>query len=47
VTDQPYRGRQASSTVWDRLTVGDWISDIYTTLPKQPGDMPPLGLPTC
>jgi DNA-binding SARP family transcriptional activator len=36
-----------SSTVWDRLEDGSWISDIYTSVPKQPGETPPLGLPVC
>jgi DNA-binding SARP family transcriptional activator len=47
VDEKPPPARQAPSTVWDRLDDGSWISDVYTTLPKQPGETPPLGLPTC
>ena len=46
-TDTKYHNRQTSSTVWDKLTNGYYISDIYTTLPKVSGDDPPLGIPRC
>ncbi len=36
-----------SSSVWDKLDDGGWISDLYTTLPKSDGDTPPLGIPVC
>ncbi|HEY2703200.1 MAG TPA: AfsR/SARP family transcriptional regulator [Candidatus Dormibacteraeota bacterium] len=38
---------QPSSTVWDRLDDGTWVPDLYTSLPKRPGQVPPLGLPVC
>jgi DNA-binding SARP family transcriptional activator len=38
---------QPSSTVWDRLEDGTWVSDVYTTLPKQAAETPPLGLQVC
>jgi hypothetical protein len=47
VTDTPYNGRQTESTVWDKLSNGMFISDIYTQLPKVDGDTPPDGLPKC
>lgn len=46
-TDTPYNGRQTKSTVWDKLSNGMFISDIYTDLPKVEGDTPPSGLPKC
>jgi len=33
--------------VWDRLTNGLWVSDLYTDLPKNPGDTPPDGVSRC
>lgn len=33
--------------VWDKLTDGKWVSDLYTSLPKDPGDLPPAGIPAC
>ncbi|ONI88310.1 hypothetical protein ALI144C_07240 [Actinosynnema sp. ALI-1.44] len=36
-----------SSTVWNRTSDGWWIPDLYTDLPKVPGDTPPLSIPTC
>lgn len=33
--------------VWNRLTNGSWISDLYTDLPKKPGEAPPTGIPKC
>jgi hypothetical protein len=33
--------------VWDKLSNGLWVSDLYTDLPKVPGDMPPDGIPRC
>ncbi|HEU0132178.1 MAG TPA: hypothetical protein VFQ85_14410 [Mycobacteriales bacterium] len=47
VTDTPYHDRQTSSSVWDRLADGTFVSDIYTDLPKTSGDTPPRGLPRC
>ena len=47
VDRKPPPAQQAPSTVWDRLDDGSWISDVYTTMPKVPGDTPPLGLPVC
>ncbi len=48
VTDKdPAPGQPASWAVWDRLVNGRWIPDMWTTLPKTPGDTPPNGLPTC
>ncbi|HEX3607546.1 MAG TPA: BTAD domain-containing putative transcriptional regulator [Candidatus Dormibacteraeota bacterium] len=38
---------QPSSTVWDRLDDGTWVSDVYTSLPKHSGEVPPLGLAVC
>ncbi|GAA2783838.1 helix-turn-helix transcriptional regulator [Saccharopolyspora taberi] len=35
------------SAVWNRLSDGYWIPDLYTDLPKVPGEDPPLDLPTC
>jgi DNA-binding SARP family transcriptional activator len=47
IDSKPPPDHQAPSTVWDRLPDGSWITDVYTTLPKQPGETPPLGLPVC
>jgi DNA-binding SARP family transcriptional activator len=47
VDSKPPPARQAPSTVWDRLDDGSWVSDVYTTMPKPPGETPPLGLPVC
>lgn len=46
VTDTPYKDRPTSSTVWNRLADGYYVSDIYTSLPKQPGQLAP-GVPAC
>ena len=35
------------SPVWNRLSDGYWIPDLYTDLPKVAGDVPPLDLPRC
>jgi DNA-binding SARP family transcriptional activator len=40
-------GPHPSSTVWDRLDNGTWISDLYTSLPKPASGTPPLGLRDC
>ncbi|MCY1137916.1 hypothetical protein OWR29_07895 [Actinoplanes sp. Pm04-4] len=48
VTDEdPAPGQPATWAVWDKLTNGRWIPDMWTTLPKKPGDTPPNGLRTC
>jgi hypothetical protein len=44
VTD-PTSGR--SSTIWNKLSDGYWIPDLYTDLPKVDGEAPPLGIPLC
>jgi transcriptional regulator with XRE-family HTH domain len=36
-----------SSAVWDNLSDGYWIPDLYTDLPKVDGGAPPLGIPLC
>lgn len=36
-----------ASPVWNRLTDGYWIPDLYTDLPKVSGETPPLGIPPC
>ncbi len=36
-----------SSPVWNKLSDGVWIPDLYTDLPKVAGETPPLGIPTC
>jgi transcriptional regulator with XRE-family HTH domain len=36
-----------SSPVWNRLSDGYWIPDLYTDLPKVSGEAPPLGIPVC
>lgn len=46
VTDTEYRDRPTSSTRWDQLANGLFISDIYTNLPKPEGQPAP-GLPEC
>ncbi len=33
--------------VWDKLSNELWVSDLYTDLPKVPGDRPPDGIPRC
>ncbi|MGH9930060.1 MAG: hypothetical protein ACREA9_12675 [Pyrinomonadaceae bacterium] len=33
--------------VWNKLSNGLWVSDLYTDLPKIPGDTPPDGIPGC
>jgi hypothetical protein len=33
--------------VWNKLSNGLWVSDLYTDLPKVPGDTPPDGIPRC
>jgi len=33
--------------VWDKLSSGLWVSDLYTDLPKIPGDTPPDGIARC
>lgn len=47
VTDQLINDKQESSKVWDRVTDGYYISDLYTDLPKVTGSKPPPGVPTC
>jgi hypothetical protein len=46
-TDTPHQHRQTSSQVWDLLSGGYFISDIYTNLPKTNGEAPPPGVPLC
>jgi len=43
----PAPGQPASWPVWDRLTTGRWIPDMWTSLPKTPGATPPNGLAVC
>lgn len=31
--------------VWDKLSNGLWVPDLYTDLPKTPGDTTPDGIP--
>jgi hypothetical protein len=38
---------QQSSAVWDQTVDGAWVPDLYTDLPKVPGNEPPLGIPAC
>lgn len=38
---------KTSSTVWNKLQDGSWIPDLYTNLPKDDGNSPPLGIPEC
>jgi hypothetical protein len=33
--------------VWDKLSSGLWVADLYTDLPKYPGENPPDGVPRC
>jgi DNA-binding SARP family transcriptional activator len=47
IDDKLQPGPHPSSTVWDRLDDGRWISDLYTNLPTRLGETPPLGLPVC
>ncbi|MGH3900383.1 MAG: hypothetical protein ACRDTA_19495 [Pseudonocardiaceae bacterium] len=34
-------------SVWNKLSNGLWVSDLYTDLPKVPGDTPPDKIPRC
>jgi hypothetical protein len=43
----PVPGQPSNWAVWDRLTTGRWIPDMWTDLPKVPGSAPPHGLPHC
>jgi hypothetical protein len=43
----PVAGQPASWAVWDKLTTGRWIPDMWTSLPKNPGETPPDNLPSC
>jgi hypothetical protein len=43
----PVPGRPGRWPVWDRLLDGRWLPDLWTDLPKKPGDTPPYGLPNC
>ncbi|QUH05753.1 helix-turn-helix domain-containing protein [Saccharopolyspora erythraea] len=45
VVSDPTSGQ--SSPVWNRLSDGYWIPDLYTDLPKVTGEAPPLGIPLC
>ncbi|GAA0561223.1 helix-turn-helix protein [Saccharopolyspora erythraea NRRL 2338] len=45
VVSDPTTGQ--SSPVWNRLSDGYWIPDLYTDLPKVTGEAPPLGIPLC
>jgi hypothetical protein len=36
-----------SSAVWNKLSDGHWIPDLYTDLPKISGETPPLTIPPC
>lgn len=43
----PERGQPAQWPVWNRLSNGLWLPDLWTSLPKVPGDTPPGSLPRC
>ena len=43
----PAPGQPPSWPVWNRLTTGRWIPDMWTDLPKVPGATPPFGMPRC
>lgn len=43
----PAPGQPSAWAVWDRLTTGRWIPDLWTSLAKRPGETPPNNLPTC
>jgi hypothetical protein len=43
----PVAGQPERWPVWNRLTTGRWIPDMWTDLPKVPGPTPPYGLPRC
>ncbi|MBW6434831.1 hypothetical protein KZ829_13895 [Actinoplanes hulinensis] len=43
----PAPGQPSDWAVWNRLTTGRWIPDMWTDLPKVPGSAPPHGLPRC
>ena len=43
----PAPGQPASWAVWNRLSTGRWIPDMWTDLPKVRGAAPPHGLPRC
>jgi hypothetical protein len=43
----PAPGQPANWPVWDKLTNGRWLPDLWTDLPKVPGDTPPNNLPSC
>jgi hypothetical protein len=43
----PKQGNKLSWPVWDKLSTGVWISDLYTDLPVTPGETTPPGIPRC
>jgi hypothetical protein len=43
----PVPGQPSTWAVWDQLNTGRWIPDMWTSLPKNPGETPPNELPTC
>ena len=43
----PDLGQPNNWPVWNKLKDGFFIPDLYTDLPKDPGPMPPYGLPVC
>jgi hypothetical protein len=48
MTDRdPAPGQPTTWAVWDKLDNGRWLPDLWTDLPKNPGDTPPNDLPKC
>ncbi|WDZ87877.1 hypothetical protein [Micromonospora cathayae] len=45
--DDPVAGQPDNWPVWNRLVDGRWLPDVWTDLPKVPGDQPPHDLPRC
>lgn len=43
----PAPGQPDQSPVWNRLSNGLWVPDLWTSLPKEPGGASPRGMPTC
>lgn len=43
----PVHGQPARWPVWNRLSNGLWVPDLWTSLPKVPGEAPPGDLPRC
>lgn len=43
----PAPGQPSNWPVWNKLSDGLFIPDLYTDLPKDPGPTPPNGIPVC